>query len=185
VIRPVPFYEVSRFLDDPTIDEALKLLKRNRDDEAHGRGSHGPEIAAKIEESRSALQTLLKATEFLTEYPLCYIEETRRDSIAGITTYRYRNIMGDHAIVGLEDGRTDMAELEAHSLYLMDRSGHLYLIRPYLVRRECPQCQNWELFYLDAYRAGDKTCRLKSMTTGHSLLDNQIPGVFRRVGLLL
>jgi hypothetical protein len=181
----IPFYEVSRFLDDETIDEALKLLKQNRDDDAHGRGPHGPGIAPKIEESRVALQTLLKATEFLAEYPLRYIEETHRDSIAGITTYRYRNIMGDHAIVGLEDGRTDMAELEAHSLYLMDRSGNLYLIRPYLTHRECPQCKSWELFYLDAYRAEDKTCQLKSMTTGHMLIDNQIPEVFRYVGMLL
>ncbi len=184
-MAPVPFYEVSRFLDDETVDQALALLKQNRDDEAHGRGPHGAEIAPKIEESRAALQTLLKATEFLTEYSLRYIEETRRDSIAGITTYRYRNIMGDHAIVGIEDGRTDMAELEAHSLYLMDRNGNLYLIRPYLIRRECPQCKNWELFYLDTYRAGDKTCQLKSMTTGHMLIDNQVPDVFRHVGMLM
>jgi len=128
--------------------------------------------------------TLLEATEFLTEYPLRYIEETRRDTIAGVTTYRYRNIMGDHAIVGLEAAETDLAELEAHSLYLQDRNGQLHLIRPYLIRQECPECQNSELFYLDTYQARDNTCVLKSLTTGHVLRDDQITVVFRYVGLV-
>ncbi len=184
-ISHVPFDEVARFLDDETIDQALTLLTENRNDNAHGRGPHGSEITEKIEESLTALQTMLEATEFLTEYPLRYIEETHRDSIAGITTYRYRSVMGDHAIVGVEEGRTDMAELEAHSLYLMDRSDELHLIRPFLIRRECPTCKRWEVFYLDTYKAREGICVLKSMTTGHTLNDNQISNVFRHVGMLM
>jgi hypothetical protein len=88
--------EVARFLDDGPVGQALTLITQNRNDNAHGRGPRGPEIPAKIEESLAALRTLLEATEFLTEFPLRYIEETQRDTIAGVTTYRYRNIMGDH-----------------------------------------------------------------------------------------
>lgn len=61
--------------------------------------------------------------------------------------------MGDHAIVGLEETQTVRAEFEAHSLYLLDHSGELHLMRPFLTRRECPEGKNWELFYLDTYRA--------------------------------
>jgi hypothetical protein len=143
-----------------------------------------PEIPGKIEESLAALQTLLGATEFLTEYPPRYIEATQRDSIAGVTTYRCRNIMSDHVIVGIEEAQTDLAELEAQSLYLLDRTGDLHLIRPFLTRRECPTCKNSEIFYLDKYAARKDTCELKSMTTGHTLRDDKISGVFRRVGVL-
>ena len=76
------------------------------------------------------------------------------------------------------------AELEAHSLYQLDQNGELHLMRPFLTRQECPECKNWELFYLDTYRARDNTCLLKSMTTGHTLSDDQITGVFRHVGLV-
>ena len=34
----VPFYEVARFLDDESVDQALSLLSENRNDNSHGRG---------------------------------------------------------------------------------------------------------------------------------------------------
>jgi len=130
------------------------------------------------------LQTLLEATEFLAELPLRYIEDVQRDSIAGVTTYHYRNIMGDHSIIGVEEAQTDMVELEAHSLYLMHRRGDLHLVRPFLIRQECPTCKTWELFYLDTYSVQADTCTLKSMTTSHTLTDSHISDVFRHVGML-
>ena len=180
----VPFYESARFLDEGTVDQALTLLTQNRNDYANGRGPHGPEIPVKIEESQQALQMLLEATEFLAEFPLHYIEDVRRDSIAGVTTYHYRNIMGDHSIIGVEEAQTDRVELEAHSLYLMNRSGELHLMRPFLIRQECPICKSWELFYLDTYKAREGTCTLKSMTTSHTLTDDHISDVFRHVEML-
>lgn len=184
-MKTVPFYEIARFLDEENVDQALVLLTQNRNDNAHGRGPHGPEIPEKIDESQLALQTLLEATEFLAEFPLRYIEDVQRDSIAGVTTYHYRNLMGDHSIIGVEEAQTDMVELEAHSLYLMNRSGELHLMRPFLTRQECPDCKTWELFYLDTYSAREGTCTLKSMTTNHTLIDSQFPDVFRHVGMLM
>jgi hypothetical protein len=181
----VPFYETARLLDDETVDQALQRLSQNRNDNAHGRGPQGPEVPAKIAESQAALRTLLEAAESLTEYPLRYVEETHRDSIAGLTTYQYRNIMGDHAIVGLAEDQTGLAELEAHSLYLVDRNGDIHLMRPFLTHQECPVCNSWEVFCLDTYAAKEDLCRLKSLTTGHTLSDGHISDVFRYVGLLV
>ena len=127
---------------------------------------------------------LLEAVEFLTEYPLRYIEDTSVDSITEITTYRYRTLMGDHPVVGLAEGQTDIANLESGSLYLVDRNGELHLFRPYLVRQECPKCKNPEIFFLDTFRAKEGVCVLKSMTTNHTVEDKAITAAFRHVGLV-
>lgn len=180
-----PFYEVARFLDDENINAALSVLGENRNDNSHGRGPHGPEIKEKLSESLTALQTFLGGTEFLSEYPVRYIETTRRDSITGMTNYSYRAIMGDHLVVGLEEGQTDIADLEAGSLYLVDRDGSMYLLRPFLTRRECPECQQWELFFLDKYDRGRGNCTLKSMEKGHTVEDAGITAVFQHVSMIL
>lgn len=180
----VPFYEVSRFLDEATVDDALSLLKHNRDDDAHGRGPRGADIPDKVNESLAALRVLLEAVEFLAEYPLRYIEETQRDSITGITRYRYREIIGDHVLVPILETETTTTEVEAHSLYLVDRSGELHLIRPFLTRRECPTCGRWEIFFLDRFDGKRGDCTLKSMEKGHTVEDDGITAVFRHVYLL-
>jgi hypothetical protein len=179
-----PFYEVTRFLDNPVVDGALSRLKQNRDDEAHGRGPRGVEIPPKVKESLGHLRVVLEAVEFLTEYPLRYVEETYRDSITGITRYLYREIMGDHALVPVLETETTMAEVEAHSLYLVDRRGELHLVRPFLTRRECA-CGRWEIFFLDHYDGEKDTCMLKSMEKGHTIQDSHITAVLRQVSLLL
>ena len=184
-ITNIPFYEVTRFLDNPVVDNAFSRLKQNRDDDAHGRGPRGAEIPTRVKESLADLRTVLEAVEFLSEYPLRYVEETHRDSITGITHYRHREIMGDHVLVPVLETETTAAEVEAHSLYLVDRQGELHLIRPFLTRRECPVCGRWEIYFLDRYNGKEGTCTLKSMEKGHTIDDNLIADVFRLVSLLL
>ncbi|MBI5252425.1 MAG: hypothetical protein HY912_23265 [Desulfomonile tiedjei] len=180
----IPFYEVLLCLDDNRIKQALDNLKRRRNDQAHGRGPKGSDIPKAFKEARSDLEQLLEGIEFVSEYPLIYVEVTERDSLQRTTEYQYRTLMGDHPLVPLQRNTTQMAEVEAHSLYLLDRNDHLYLLRPLMTRRECPHCGNWATFYLDSYNKHDDKCILKSMEHSHTVEDTNIPGAFRLLGML-
>ena len=180
----IPFYEVSRFLDDDEVNGALQRLKDRRDDQSHGRGPKGSAIAREFDQGITDLEILLRSAEFLTEYPLRYIEATRRDSLQHATEYEYRELMGDHPLVPLQKAQSTDAELEARSLYLVDRNSILHLMRPLLLRQECPVCGSWATFYLDTYDRESDTCSMKSMEHGHSVQDQRISSAFRALGLL-
>lgn len=182
-----PFlYQVTQLLDERT-DGALQQLKDLRDDISHGRGPTGEpgQLYSLFEESKSDLQILLQETEFLSEYPLRYIEKTRRDSMKQLTFYDYRDLVGDHPFVPLELNSCDVPELEAGSLYLANRNNELSLLRPLLSRRQCLECGSWATFYLDTYDSKKDVCYLKSMERGHVIQDSKVSNLFRYVGLLL
>lgn len=88
-------------------------------------------------------------------------------------------------VVSLEERSTDMDDLEAGSLYLVDRDGSMFLLRPYLTRRECTFCGQWELFFLDKYDRGAGVCTVKSLEKGHTIEDDEVTAVFRHVGMIL
>lgn len=176
--------QMARALRGEPVDAALTTIAGKRNDEAHLRGPSRAEIETHLEETRSALQQLLEAFEFLTEYPLHYIESTRRDSISGKTHYTYRSLMGDHALVAPQEGRSDSTELEAGSLYLVGRMGEQYLLRPFLTRCLCLECGQMEIFFLDKYQHSKRNCRLKSLEQAHELEEAAIVEPLRHVGLL-
>jgi hypothetical protein len=128
---------------------------------------------------------LLQAVEFLSEYPMRYVERTQRDSMRQVTYYDYRDLRGDHPLVPLSYEETEEPELEAQSLYLVDRVGGLHLLRPLLSRRECPDCGNWATFHLDTYKKKPDLSVLKSMECGHTVEDLSISAAFKHIGLLL
>jgi hypothetical protein len=181
----IPFYEVARFLGQGPSAEALARLKERRNDDSHGRGPRGDEVAQLLEESQADLKVVLEAAEFLAEYSLRVIESTKRDTLAGLTHYNYRQLMGDHAIVPVLEGEATSAELEASSLYLVDRTNEPHLLRPFLTRRLCPKCGGWETFFLEKYDKKTDTCTLKSLEKGHTVEDEQIAAVFRQVSMLV
>jgi hypothetical protein len=177
-----PFGELTA-LDDET-DKALQRLSDARNAQSHERGPKGSEVKDCFEKSRSDLEQFLEGIEFVTEYPLRLVERARRDTILKQTEYEYRALMGDHPLVPVQLGHTNQPELE-ESLYLADRRGALHLLRPFLNRIECPECQKWSLFYLDTYSKKQKKCSLKSMDHGHSAdADAPIVAAFQNVGLL-
>lgn len=180
----VPLYEASRFLDDEEVNSALQHLKARRDDQAHGRGPKGAAIAKDFAAALANLEILLRSAEFLADYPLRYIETTRRDSLRHITEYQYRDMVGDHPLVPLHRGESTESELEAGSLYLVDRTGSLHLLRPLLLRQECPLCGTWATFFLDGYRKDDDVCVMKSMEHGHLIERADVSAAFRHIGLL-
>lgn len=181
----VPFYEVLHFLRDNEVDGALQRLATERNKQAHLKGPKTFQVKPAFDSCLPDLEVLLQATEFLAEYPLRYIERTQRDSLQEVTFYDYRDLMGDHPLVPLAHTRTDTPELEAGSLYLVDREENLHLFRPLLNRRECPECGRWAMFYLDTYERDGDCSVLKSMEHGHVIKDSELSRAFRQIGLLL
>ena len=180
----LPFLEVFHFLDDAA-DEALLRTRGRRNAFAHGKGPKGEaDTRDACEEARANLESLLRSAEFVADYPLFYIENTRWDSIRQVTHYQYRELMGDHPVAPLAEGQTQEQGIEAHSLYLVDRSQKLRLLRPYLTSRECVECGYREAFFLDTYAKKTGTCTLKSLERGHTHSDAGISDAFRAVGLL-
>ncbi len=180
-----PFYEVTRFMPDgENADKALSRLKERRDDQAHGRGPDGNDVPSAFEEAKEKLLELLGAAEFLSEYPLRYVERAKADVIENRLTYKYREVMGDHPLVPVQEETIDQTTLESESLYVVDRSGSLHLLRPLLDRRRCPVCGTWSTFYLDSYLGDEDACRLKSMEHGHTTTDREATEAFRKTGLL-
>lgn len=179
------FYEVMQFMPEKSdADQALASLKDRRDKQAHGKGPRGDAVAPAFEEAKNDLVSLLSATEFLSEYPLRYVDRTQADTIQDRLTYWYRDIMGDHPLVPVEKETTAPKTLEAGSLYLVDRSGSLHLLRPLLDRRRCPVCGTWSTFFLDSYLNGEDACVLKSMEHPHTTKDKEIYEAFQKIGIL-
>ena len=181
----IPFYEVVKLLSDEEMDAAVQRLKNKRDDNAHGRGPKGQKATREAyKEAKTDLETFFQAIDFLTEYPLRYIETTRRDSITKQTYYTYRELRGDHPFVPLGEDAYSDSELEAGSLYLIDRQNNLFLLRPLLVHKECPECGAWSTFYLDTYDAKTGTPMMKSMQHGHISAEPDLADAFRFFGLI-
>ena len=92
--------------------------------------------------------------------------------------------MGDHPLVPIHSSHTNEPEVEKGSLYLVDRDENLYLLRPFLTRRQCPECGTWATFYFDSYTKNKDTVTIKSMEHNHTTQDSNIASILREVGFL-
>jgi len=181
-VGPVP--ELPTFLEDEEVDSAIQRLSVARNELAHKKGPKGGAVPEAFESALSDLEVLLQGIRFVSEYALRYIESTWRDSISGLTRYSYRDLMGDHPLVPVETDQAVSAELEAGSLYLVDRAGDLHLLRPILTRQECPECHRFATFILDRFDPATETTTLISLEHGHAVEDRQQVEALRVVGLL-
>ena len=178
-----PFYEILTFLS-PETDKVLSKLSERRNDNSHGRGPKGAQVTRAYNDSLKELECFLKYAELLSEYPLRYVEETRRDSLNQVTYYKYRDLMGDNLLVPLREARINNAELEAGSLYLVDRDKQLYLLRPLLHRQRCPECDVLSTFFLENYDKKNKSVVLKSLEHEHTFSMSSFTENFRKIGLI-
>lgn len=184
-LAAAPFPEVLTFIkDDPDADKAMQRITEARNDQAHGRGPKGAAVSEKFDEVFADVEYLYSATEFLSEYPLRFIEKTNRDSMRKVTRYQYRDLMGDHPLTPQQEAESDDAELEAGSLYFVARDGSLLRVRPYITRRECPECGCMSLMYLDRFNAKTGECILKGLDHAHTAKDASVTDEFRFVGFL-
>jgi hypothetical protein len=178
------FYDVMHFMpEESDADDAVMRLKNRRDDHSHEwKPQDSNPSKEDFKDAKSDLLELLSAAEFVTEYPLRYITRTEIDTLESTVTYRYQDVMGDHPLVPTEQATIEKRPLEADSLYLVDRSGDLHLLRPLLNRRRCPECGAWSTFHLNGYYGGN-TCSLKSMERSHEKKEDLYPA-FQKVGFL-
>lgn len=181
-----PFFEVTKFQDTKLVEDAVTRLAEWRNHQSHGRGPKGPVIAEFFEKAKIELGNLLSSLDFLTDYPLHYIVDTKRDSFQGVTRFDYRQMMGDHALVPVSQGHVDDPEIEKGSLYLADRTGHLHLLRPLLIGRHCPECQTWSSFFLDSAKVGQNKHEIimKSMEHGHTWDAPETLDAFKNWGMI-
>ena len=181
-----PFYELTKLFSVEGAREALAFLTAARNDQAHGRGPKGEAVTEAYFTARQQLQALLEALDFTSEYPLRYVEHSRWDSIRGLSSLQYRELLGDHPLTMLEDEEHEGAPIEAQSLYLVDRQRSWHLLRPLLLRHACPECGKPSTFVLDSVDARAGSYRLKCMEDSHvhQSDDKALLGGLRHVGLL-
>lgn len=181
-----PFYEVTTFLDNEESKAAIVDLIHARNDQSHGRGPKGADVDSAFTERRESLEALLSGVEFLSEYPLRYIERAQWNSRRRESHVTYRDLIGDHPLTPIGEEIVTADPLEDGSLYLVDREGQYHLIRPLLLRRRCPECGTMATFALDGYDQRTGGCRLKSLEHGHIAIthETEVTEAYREFGLI-
>jgi hypothetical protein len=162
--------------------EALIRLRERRNDQAHGRGPKGGDIERALEHARADLLAVLASLEFLGDYPLRYVEHTRWDSLDGCNLYVYRDLMGDHSIVGLATGTTDRNDLEEGSLYVVGAGEELVLLRPLVTRKRCT-CGAESIFILESVSETGRVV-MRSLVDGHRIEEMASAQVIAALGLV-
>lgn len=179
----IPFSEITELCSRELWEPAIRRLKELRDDDSHGRISHGSVSATVLNQAKADLESVFKATEFLTEFRLLLIVSTRFDAIRSLTRIEYRDLTGDNVLVPLQQDVIDRNDIEADSLYFRDRQGNLHLFRPLLQYLECPECHQMSTFFLDTYSGNGNVVGLKSFERS-SVREEEMADDFRHFGLL-
>jgi len=161
-----PFIEVRGFFADPTVLAASADLAAVRNDASHLREFGPGEQARAMEKAWNDLERLFLAAEFITDYPLIRILETRWDSLEQSNSIAYLRLAGDSPIVPRSHMTSTDHTIETDSLYLIDRTGGLHLLRPLLVGVTCPSCGHWSTFHPDRI-SEDGMVQYKSLERGH------------------
>ena len=180
-----PFAEVMQLCSSDSWKKAIQILKDLRDDDSHLRIAPASVSPKTLADAETALETVYRATEFLTDYQLMFVTETRFDSIRNLNRFHYRDLTGDNALAPLRQDESPRPDLEAGSVYLRDRQNQLHLFRPLLHYLECPECHLMSMFFLDTYdgSSGKNVVGLKSFER-NSIRTEPIADDFRHIGLL-
>lgn len=181
----MPFAEICRLCEDGIWEPAVKQLMEVRNNDSHGRLTPSSVSVGQLTDAESTLEALFSATDFMTDYQLMYIVDTRYDSIQRVNQYRYRDLTGDNPLAPLSLASSLRSDLESGSLYLRDRQNCLHLFRPFLYYLECPECHQMSTFFLDACPRGSdrNVVSLKSFER-NSVRRESIAADLRQVGFL-
>jgi hypothetical protein len=177
-----PLNYLRALLAGPEAGAARRRLNDRRNDDSHLRKVDHTDLPAAVNQALTDLTTLLHAASFLADLPLIHVTAVQWDSIRHQSTVSYRELVGDHAVAPTQTMRYDEPGVEDGSLYLVDSRHRLYLLRPFLIGRICPKCQNWSTFHVDGVEHDVVT--LKSLEHGHAMKDTSLADTLREVGLL-
>lgn len=162
--------------------QAQERLSRRRNDESHQRRVDPIDLPEAIEATRSDLRLLLEHLGFLSDLPILQVRESRWDSITGSGVLTASLLQGDHPIGSVVQLEHSEGGIEVDSLYAKDISGALVLLRPFLVRHECPTCRTSSTFHPD--RSRDGRILLKAVDHSHTIDGEVHRGALTSVGYL-
>lgn len=163
-----PLVEVRGYFRDPRVVQASDRLTSIRNDEAHLRESGPGNRDAMVEGAWQELETMVAAGEWLTEYPLIRVTETRWDAIDRSNRISFRELAGDSPVVPQSEMVSERNDVEAGSLYVRTGRGELVLLRPLVLGEDCPLCGHWSTFLPDRLSA-DGSVEYKSLEHGHPI----------------
>ncbi|MER6000866.1 hypothetical protein ABT120_20020 [Nonomuraea angiospora] len=176
-----PLHELGTAFTDDQISAARQRHSARRNNQAHLRRADSVELPQALKESFGDLTLLLNHTRFLADWPLIQITGVTWDAFRGQATVGFRRLMGDHPVVPTETMMQPSSALETDSLYVIDRSHQLHLLRPFLTCRICPTCRSWSTFHVDKV---NHELVLKSLEHGHYFTDPTTTEPLHHVGLL-
>jgi hypothetical protein len=181
-----PFVEITQLMAGGLWETPVNYLKNIRNDDCHNRIAPDSVSESTINEAEKALESIYRASEFLTDYQLLWITQTRFDSIRQLNHFQYRDLTGDNPLAQLREDQISRSDLETRSLYLRDRRNQPHLFRPLLQYLECPECHQMSTFFLDKYDAahGANKVQLKSFERNSTRIE-PIAEDFRHVGIIL
>jgi hypothetical protein len=159
--------ELPAFCNSPVVKGAIDRLYRLRNDDAHLRRAAPGEKQTLLEKSRDDIALLFEEAQFVTDYTLLLVEQTGWDAINETNTLRVRELRGDHPSVPTKNFVTNEIGIERGSLYVRSRKGELFLVRPMMLGKPCPECDVWSVFVPD--RALGAEMSFKSLEHGHEL----------------
>lgn len=176
-----PLRDLQSMLGSQAARVARRRLNNVRNDESHLRKVDAIDLPAVFESAHADLMTLLDAAKFLSDMTLIHVTRVHWDSIHRRTEVAYRELMGDHPVAPTRTLDYDDPGIEVDSLYIIDTSHRLHLLRPFLIGRICTVCRNWSTFHCDSVKGQQVT--LKSLEHGHPADDHTLAATLRQVGL--
>lgn len=181
-----PFVEIREAMaGGGEIIDALASLTKRRNDHAHGRGPRGATVVAEaFDDATSDLTRLYRELEWLMRYPLRLVESTTWDSIRETCTVGFRELVGDHHLVPLQEEQRASPTIDARRLHCVDQFGELHLIDPMLTLRVCDQCHVPSVFALSTWDRGEDISTLRALDHNHVVADAEVSDRLRRYGFI-
>ncbi len=185
IARTAVCYELTEFLTAGSQAAiALASLAHRRNDLAHGRGPKGASAKEACIDAMSELEALFAACEWVAEYPLRLVLETRWDDFTNSGSYTFKELAGDQYLVPAVTEPTTWPKLNRDRLYIRGRTGDLYLLSPLVEWRECPDCRIPSAFVLDSFDRTSQVCRLAAIDHSHSFRSEDVVRPLIALGLL-
>lgn len=162
---------------------AQERLSSRRNDESHQRRVDDLDLPANKAQARADLEVVLEHLAFLADLPVMQIDSAKWDSINHKSSVIASVLRGDQPVAATTQFDYAASGIEAGSLYVKDIiTGELVLLRPFLVRQECPRCRAWSTFHPD--RRSPEGLLLKAVDHPHTINGSALEGVLSAVGYI-
>lgn len=163
-------------------EKERRALASWRNDLAHQRKLSPSRQAEVAGEAVETLRFVLSEAAFLADFSLAYVDRSDWQPIQQRSIISYRRLVGDHPVVPTDLREVPGEHVGARSLYLMDAYQKMHLLSPFLIGKECPDCQSWHTFHIDRQDKGELL--LISLERGHSTTHPGLAQDLEAIGLI-